>query len=322
MKYLEKILALLIAISILSCNNNTNTNQTASSEIKDYKIITSDIDTFWTSFDSLENTEDSVQVIQQLYLDKASEGLIEFLKVRPMFTAEEYVKAISSYPKFWQSVRHCTENIKNETGKISNAFIEIKKIYPDFHIPDICFAISPVGTGGTTSENGSMLLIGSEIVSADTTVDITEFKNILKDILGTTDIQSYVIHEAIHTAQKPETEPGVLTETLMEGSAEFISHYILKRQFRTKKYDYGYENECEIWNEIKIDIKDNANFDKWFGNYTNNVHPDMGYYIGYRIVESYFNHQSDKEKALVDIIKLSNPEDILIKSKYNGNCFD
>lgn len=323
MNFMKRILTAFIVISIFSCSNKTNNNQTAGSEIKDYKIITSDIDHFWTAFDSLASTKDSAKTIQQLYLDQASDGLIEFQKVRPtMFTAEEFVKAIRNYPKFWQSVRHCTENIKNETEKIDYAFLEIKKIYPDFHIPDICFAISPAGVGGTSSENDSMLLIGSEIVSADTTVDISEFKNILKDILGTLDIQLYTIHEAIHTTQNPKTEPGIFTETLREGSSEFISHYILKKQFRTKKYDYGYENECKLWNEIKTDFNNIENYGKWFGNYANNEHPDMGYFLGYRIMESYFDKQSDKEKALVEIIKLSNPDDILNKSKYNGNCLN
>lgn len=322
MNYWKKISVAFMAIAVISCSNNANTNKQVSSETKEYKLITSDIDNFWTAFDSLAHAQDSVEIIQELYLDKASDGLIELLKIRSMFTASEYVKAIRNHPKFWQSVRKCTENIKNETEKINNAFDEIRKIYPDFNIPDVSFLITPVGMGGTSSEDDSMLLIGAEIVAADSTVDVSEFKNVLKDILGTIDVELYVIHEAIHTAQNPNNEPGMLTETLMEGSAEYISHYILKRTFRTKKYDYGYENECKLWNEIKVDIERDANYGKWFGNYANNAHPDMGYFIGYRIIESYFNLQPDKEKALIDIIKLSNPKDILMRSEYNGNCIN
>jgi hypothetical protein len=320
MNYWKKISVALIAIAIISCSNHTNTNKQADLQTKDYKLVTSDIDNFWKAYDSLAHAQDSLKIIQELYLDKASEGLIELLKVRPMFTAGEYVKAIRSYPKFWQSVRKCTESIRNEAEEIDKAFNEIKRIYSDFNIPDVCFLITPVGMGGTSSEDESMLLIGAEIVAADATVDVSEFTNVLKDILGTLNVELYIIHEAIHTAQNPNGEPSMLTETLMEGSAEYISHHILKRAFRAKKYDYGYENECELWNEIKVDIEKDANYGKWFGNYANNAHPDMGYFIGYRIIESYVNLQPDKEKALLDIIKLSNPQNILSKSAYNGNC--
>jgi len=322
-KYL--IYSILLISILCSCSkksqelNNSEKIQISKIEKLNYRIITSDIDNFWVAYDSLENARDSISVIQRLYIDKASIGLKEFLKVRPIFTAEAYVEAIRTYPQFWQSVRYCTENVKNDTGKIQNAFNEIKKIYPDFHVPDVCFAISPVGTVGTSSENNRMLLTGTEIVAADAAVDVSEFSNILKDILGTLDIQLYVIHEAIHTVQNPMTGSGMLTEILMEGSAEFISHYILKKQFRSKKYEYGYENENKLWNEIKIDIDNDTNFNRWFGDYAHNAHPDMGYFIGYRIIEAYYEQAANKKQALLDIIKLLHPKDILAKSMYAGN---
>lgn len=327
-KHLIQISILLAAMIISSCSTNSqksnNSEKTQISKIGklNYKIITSDIDNFWEAYDNLQNTTDSISTIQRLYLEKASDGLLEFLKVRPMFTSKVYVEAIKNHPKFWKSVRQSTINIKKHKIKIENAFIEIKKIYPEFEIPDICFAISPVSTGGTTTQDNKMLLIGAEIVAADSSVDVSEFNNILKDILGTLNVPLYIIHEAIHTAQNPMCEASILTETLMEGSAEFISHFILKKEFRTKKYEYGYENECDLWKEIKLDIENDTNYDKWFGSYSNNKHPDMGYFIGYRIIEAYYEQADNKEQALVDIIRLTHPEEILNKSNYDGNCND
>ncbi len=325
-KYLIQISILLVAIIISSCStnsrkpNNSEKSHVSKSEKLNYKIITSDIDNFWVAYDSLQNTTDSISTIQRLYIDKASDGLLEFLKVRPRFTSKAYVEAIVKYPKFWKSVRQSTLNIEKNALRIKSAFMEIKKIYPEFEIPDICFAISPVSAGGTTAQDNKMLLIGTEIVAADSSVDISEFNNILKDILGTLNVPLYIIHEAIHTSQNPMCEPSILTETLMEGSAEFISHFILKKEFRTKKYEYGYENECDLWGKIKVDIENDTNYDKWFGSYSNNKHPDMGYFIGYRIIEAYYEQADNKEQALVDIIKLTHPGEILNKSNYDGNC--
>ncbi|GHV15455.1 hypothetical protein FACS1894169_06870 [Bacteroidia bacterium] len=284
------------------------------------KIYFSDVENFWIAYDSLTDTNDSIAVIQALYFDKASKGLSEFLKVRPMFTPSAYVESIRKHPKFWQSVRSRTEKIKNEVESIDKAFSKIKEIYPTFNIPEIYFLISPIGTGGTTSLDNKMLLLGAEIVMADSTVSKIEFDSPLNNIIGTINVPLYVIHESIHTAQNTENESSVLIETLMEGSAEFISCYILNKPFREKKYNFGYENECMLWNEMKLDMEKDSNFDKWFGNYYSNPHPDMGYFIGYRIIESYYNLKENKAEALIKIIELNNPNEILSESKYNGNC--
>jgi hypothetical protein len=269
---MKTCIIILICILNISCSPKEDRS----------KIYLSDVENFWTAYDNLKDTKDSAVVIQTLYINKASNGLSEFLKVRPMFNANSYVEAIRKYPEFWKSIRGRTEKIKDEFKSINNAFSRIKEIYPTFEIPEIYFIISPIGTGGTTSLDNKLLLLGAEIVMADSTVNTTEFDSPLKEIIGTINVPLYVIHESIHTVQKVEDESNsILTETLMEGSAEFISNYLLNRQFREKKYDFGYENECTLWKKFLSDMKNDSNFDDWFGNYSVNPYPDMGYFIGY-----------------------------------------
>ena len=45
--------------------------------------------------------------------------------------------------------------------------------------------------------------------------------------------------------------------------------------------------------------------------------PDLGYYLGYKIVESYYNNATDKKQAIIDIIELDNPIRFLELSKYD-----
>ncbi len=44
----------------------------------------------------------------------------------------------------------------------------------------------------------------------------------------------------------------------------------------------------------------------------------MGYYIGHKIAESYYNCHADKKKALVDIIEMQDANNFLKESRYNG----
>jgi hypothetical protein len=52
---------------------------------KDQKVFTSDIDNFWTAYDSIQSTKDSlkqIDFIQKLYIDKGTKGLKAFMAVR------------------------------------------------------------------------------------------------------------------------------------------------------------------------------------------------------------------------------------------------
>jgi hypothetical protein len=291
--------------------------------VKDFTIYTSDVENFWDAFSKLptaDNYQDSIKLIEEIYLNNKSQGLEEFLKVRPRFTAKAYIESINKFPLFWTSIRKRTENLSGEEDLIKKSFIKIKKIYPDFKAPNVCFAISPIKTGGTASHDGKMILIGTELAAIDSTVNLSEFPEQVKKILGTIYIPHLVIHESIHSAQNILTDiDGIYRETMLEGSAEFVTTYLLNQDYRKASNEYGYKNEQELWAEFKTDMENNTNFNKWFGGYYQNKHPDLGYFFGYRIVEAYFKKAKDKEKALIDIIKLNDPDKIFIESGYNGN---
>jgi hypothetical protein len=44
--------------------------------------------------------------------------------------------------------------------------------------------------------------------------------------------------------------------------------------------------------------------------------PDLGYYMGYKICQSYYQIHSDKQEALKTIIEMESPEQILANSAY------
>src|SRR6186713_937521 len=70
-------------------------------------VQTIDIDHFWQAFDNLKNCRtflDSVASFQNLYLDRATNGLLDFIQMRE-FTAEKFVNAVSKNSGFYQSIR-------------------------------------------------------------------------------------------------------------------------------------------------------------------------------------------------------------------------
>jgi hypothetical protein len=57
---------------------------------------------------------------------------------------------------------------------------------------------------------------------------------------------------------------------------------------------------------------------KWLDNSTYDKQGDLGYWVGYLIVKSYFQHAKNKRQALREIIEMSDPKAFLVKSGWKS----
>lgn len=296
-------------------------------------ITTIDIQHFWEAYDQLKKAktnQDSVNIIQKNYLDKATDGLKEFQKVR-YFSAEFFVERIRKYHKYYESVRNNTllPLQMNNLGKLTTQF---KHIYPKAKPARTCFAIGPMSTGGTISNN--YLLIGIEMIAGDETCDVSEItnENLKSDILSrknsqkvTYFVQETVAHEYVHTQQKPRDKEScdctLLDQIIREGVASFVSEKLLMNRpsgVNSLAERYATDHEKELWQEIKNQLctKDLSNW--LFNAATSKNRPgDLGYRMGYKIAESYYEDASDKQQAIQEMIEMDNPLLFLDKSKYD-----
>lgn len=288
-----------------------------------YDITTTDIDHFWEAYDSLATTKDSVGTIQRLYLDRGTEGLRQFLKARK-FTAEEYVRLIRAFPKFWASIRPNTLTVKEQKDVIIDIFQRYQEIYPKFKPPKICFAIGTLRTGGTVRKD--YLLIGTEIASADDTTNKERMNKWLQNVLGQTgSVTGMVAHETVHFLQPKAVLPmanayfghRLLMFALREGSADFIAEKAIGHHINAHIFDYGEAHEEALWKEFEAEMLKNK-LSNWLysGAQSKDRPADLGYYIGYKICQSYYEKAVDKQQALIDIIRMKNYKRFLKKSGY------
>ena len=71
-----------------------------STKMNAQQIITTDIDNFWIAYDSvIKVKENKTSVFKQLYLDKGTTGLKDFVKYKD-FNETNYVTAFEKYPEF------------------------------------------------------------------------------------------------------------------------------------------------------------------------------------------------------------------------------
>lgn len=273
-------------------------------------VQTLDIDHFWQAYDNLKNCRnfsDSADSFQKLYLDKATNGLLDFIQARDL-TSEKFVQAVSTHPGFYDTIRSNTYEAKKAEPVIQDVFKRFQKIYPNFKPFKVCFAIGIKNTGGTVSDK--YVLIGTEVTTANG-VDSSDIIQRIKSI---------VAHECVHTQQKLYPDPAaikceLLYKSLQEGICDFIGEMV---SGNPKIHEYGDNNENRLWTEFKNELC-NQNIGNWLynGYAAKEKPPDLGYYIGYRIAESYYKNKADKNQAIIDIIEMNNPIRFLELSKYD-----
>ncbi len=292
-------------------------------------VQTLDIDHFWEAFDNLKickTHKDSINSIQTFYLDRATDGLLDFIEAR-QFTAEKFVNQISNYPKFYNSIRKNTYEVKNAVSSIEEVVSKFELIYSNFKPKKVCFAIGLVNTGGTVSDK--YLLIGTEVSTSTKYTDLSEFnnsaysKNLASGDNALQKIKNIVAHEYVHTQQnipydKNAIGCGLLYMCMHEGFCDFIGELLSGSQINLVAQEYGDKNEKELWKEFKNELCNNS-AKNWLYNHSSvkDKPADLGYYIGYKIAEEYYKNATDKKQAITDIIEMNDPIKFLQLSKYD-----
>jgi hypothetical protein len=275
------------------------------------KICTHDIDRYWAAYDSVLKVTDTTaqrQIIQSMYIDKASKGLQDFIAPREL-SARMYVKNIHQKPKFWASLRPHTLQIQSYKTDIEKLMFKFKELYPKFRQPDVYFTIGCLTSGGTTSSE--RILIGSEIAAADSTVDASELGDWWKgEFKDNRNVVYLVAHEVGHTQQsagdvESDNNYNLLCCALREGSCDFIAEQLLGEPILATYISYGKAHEKELWRKFKKEMEGRET-KNWLYNGVDapGGNADLGYFMGYAICKAYYDYAVDKKKAFADIIEL------------------
>jgi hypothetical protein len=254
-----------------------------------------DVELFYRVYDAAGG-HPSAEAVQRDYLDAGSDGLRTFARVRRT-TAERIAEAIATRPEIYEKGRKCAGVLPATRKRLQKAMANLAGIYDDAKFPIVTVAIGrgrPVAVGSPTTA----IQIGLEALCA------TDFLH--------SDLEDrfvYVIaHEFAHAQQAPmwaeREEFTVLERSLVEGAAEFLCELmagnVAYAHLRAKVA--GREKEIESAFAAEVDSKDLSN---WLDNTGRHADPDLGYWVGYRIVRAYYEKATDKKQAIRDILEMT-----------------
>jgi hypothetical protein len=265
-----------------------------------YKVHTEDLTNFWEAYDSIQKTIDKakqIDILQRLYVDRGTQGLKYFMESRGG-KPEIWQKLIEQEKKRFETIRPYTLSVLDQKAEIDKGLEKFKSLYPDFKDADVYFTIGIGNSGGTVY--GQNVLIGCEVMAneePDWAVQI-------------------VLHEFVHTQQSHETSGHVLSHSIHEGMADFISELTTNKSI-ADLYPGGHiafaiKNEKELWELFKkyISSNDKYNYHGWlYGNggiTLNGINMnDLGYGMGYLICKRYYENASNKKEAIKTMLTLN-----------------
>jgi hypothetical protein len=282
------------------------------------KFVTSDIGNFWRAYtqaSTAASPEEREKIYQREYLDKASPGLKDFIDLR-IKSAHNLVRAIDSHPKYYASLKNVTPRVPQMEPQMRASFRKLKELYSDAVFPDVYFLIGIMNSGGTTGPSG--LLIGTEMHGKQPDTDMSDMDNWYKAVLGPIDeLPGIVAHELIHYQQNDMDTSSLLGQSIHEGTADFIGEMISGQTINKHLRAYGDAHEAELWSEFQAEMN-GKDVSHWLyqGDKSTDRPADLGYYMGARIAESYYQHAADKKQAIRDILTVTDYDAFLRASHY------
>jgi hypothetical protein len=266
-------------------------------------VVDYDVDNFWIAFDALLSDTTKNPFVD--YLDKGSVGLADFIPSR-IRSADRLKKHVIERLDFYKRIRPKIYHYKNYTDKIDHIYNRLRSILPQAVLPRVYFVIGRENSGGTATSNG--IIIGLENFC---------YSESDKSLYGSTtsmdNLIDVIAHELIHYNQKTNNQVNLLNQCLVEGSADFLAEILvndlqLEKPLWKDRNAYGKKNECILWNKF-MKCKDDANYGSWLYSDAGKEPPDLGYWIGYTVCESFYkeyNTDNDIYEKLLNIDTLRN----------------
>jgi Predicted Zn-dependent protease (DUF2268) len=284
------------------------------------EIVTTDIDNFWKWYPTIWQSNAEATLMQQ-YVINGSLGLRTFFENRMSLRITGLIQSVRKQHKYYESIRDVSLNLKTYKPILIGAAQRFKEIYPEAIFPPTYFLMSNFQAFGT-ADGGAGQLIGAEFLCNLLTADTTQLGKWEKStITDSSRIAGILIHELVHIQQHTKPATTLLSRSINEGAADFITELILGYNINSKLHIYGNAHEDTLWKKFYLQM-DSDNTDEWLYNGTDEKrgYPgDLGYYMGYKICQAYYNRMADKKKAIKDILEIQDFGLFLEKSGYQHN---
>ncbi|HJR13999.1 MAG TPA: DUF2268 domain-containing putative Zn-dependent protease [Rhodanobacteraceae bacterium] len=312
------LFALLSPLALFLCGFTTTTTDPNKAE-----VVTTDVAHFWEAFDDAAKVSSTqhIEIYRKEYFDRASRGLKDFDKQRHV-TPESLTAHVEQHRSEYAKLRPYINEVVDQKPVIQSAFHKLAALYPGIKLPmHVYFVVGQQHGAGMNSPNGIILAADVFATPPGTPYDYTKVTPAY--------VPFSAVHETIHFNQAYETndKSTLLQQAINEGTADFIASLVLQQpdvRQMTDRWKYGCPREQALYARFAKE-KDRVETSPWLFDHhpAPGWPPDMGYWLGYRIAQTYYDHAADKHQALTALLQVTDFHNLLAASGYPAkapNC--
>ena len=252
----------------------------------------------------------TAEQLQSDYIDPGSPGLHHLAEIRNVSGAS-IAKALAAHPQIFSDAKRCMTALPRVRPRVAAALRTLARLYPKAEFPSVTIAVSRGKPAGVADASG--VIIGLEASCAVT--------------YGNPNIEDRFVHEIAHeythveqALQSPalynNPKPTVLDASLIEGAADFTATLITGEvAFHSPYAPSDKARDKEVETQFVAD-EDKTDLSQWIDNGTLTEPGDLGYWVGFRIVKSFYEYAGDKHRAVREILEMKDPKAFLAKSGW------
>lgn len=257
----------------------------------------------------------SAEVLQSDYLAPGTPGIAIFTEYRIKNAANLASHVATLRPDYQHAIDLCLPEAQRMHDEVSATIAKVGTLLGSAESAPAYFLFGAGNSGGTASADG--LGIGLEVICKEARTP-AQAQQIIRE---------FIAHEMTHVFQVRNGlemhDHDLLQHTLSEGFADFIMGRLLgaDTSVDATRRAYGVAHEAALWRRFQDDVAADKGDADWLfngGHQPAGEPPDMGYWLGRRICESYYAHAADKAQAIRTLLLLKDPKAILKDSGYDG----
>ncbi len=264
------------------------------------------------------------------YLERGTPGLQQFAQTYAVDAASLSVQW-QQHEDYYRSLMGLQQHFPIIEAQARDAILTMSQLDPGLTPKPVHLLIGALRAGGANDNTVAGVQIGLEIFGAVDGAPLASFAD-RAPRLTPAQIAPIVVHEMAHIYQEQlqgsatyvdlYTEPGkatLLALALREGGADFVASHYSGASMIPATTAFGLANEPSLWPLFAAEMHGEDTGDWMFRRPRREGWPqDLGYFMGTRIANAYYQRAQDKRQALRDILRINDFEAFLAASGYGS----
>jgi hypothetical protein len=309
MKSLTAFLVLLAILTTTSFNVKGQLMWEPTENPAEVEFRYEDLKHFIHAMKQLEIAGDSLAVIRRLYIDKASPGLEEFIRENNV-GAKNYIDLMRQKPEHYRSLIGLPELLESYEKDIRAGLSKLQSVIPGSIFLPVYYLVGFYsGLHAEPSPYGLLLAYGDPGENPHSPGNTIVHETVHVQQALTVGLEEY---QSIYGAKR-----SLLALAIREGAARFLTELTTGEISNQQAHEYYIKHEQELIAKFKQEMNDSSAGDWMWAKPKNPEQPQqIGYVLGSKIVQAYYDNAEDKSRAIQEILSVTDYPSFWEKSRF------